>query len=479
MSCGHEPIIAAANARIAELEANVAGLVAMVAKLTDLVNELQARLSLNSSNSGKPPSSDPPGAPKAPPKKPSGRKQGGQPGHPGHSRAKRDPDKVVDYYPDFCGGCDRPLFPADDVAGDEPVCHQVEELPEVRLVVTEHRCHLRRCPKCGKKTRAAMPAGVPSWHFGTRVMTTVALMSSRFRLSRREMPKVLADLFGFEISVGTIQKICERTSEVVAAPVEQIVEIVHEAPVVNADETGFPHRHKKSWLWVASCPTATIFRIHRHRNADGLAALMPDDYEGLLIVDRYKVYEKFRRSLCHAHLLRNWREIGERKDPEAKRIGKWAVTETERLLRFHRQFRLGEMSEAELMMRMRMLKARYGRLLDQALCTGDKKTVSMAKDLNRQWVALWGYLGEEGAEPTNNAGERRIRPAVLWRKGSFGTQSTIGQRFVERMMTLSATANQIGANLFGYLDMALGNNLLGQVIPSLHAWAETQIPARA
>jgi transposase len=252
-------------------------------------------------------------------------------------------------------------------------------------------------------------------------MSTVAILSSKFRLSRRELPKVLADFFGLSISVGSIQKLCERSSDVMTGPVEQIAAVVQRAPVVNADETSFPHRAKKNWLWVATCPTATLFRLHRRRGAEGLATLMPDDYNGLLIVDRWKPYEKFNRSFCHAHLLRNWREIGERKHPEAKRIGKWAEAETERLLRYHRQFRTGELSKAALAVRMRMLKARYGKLLDDSITCADKKTSTLGKELNRQWGELWAYLEVDGAEPTSNAGERQMRPAVLWRKGSFSS----------------------------------------------------------
>ena len=302
-------------------------------------------------------------------------------------------------------------------------------------------------------------------------MATVAMLAGKFRLTRRELPKVLEDLFGLSISVGTIQKLCERGSEAVAEPVEEIAKVVHAAPVVNADETSFPHKAKKSWLWVATSPTATIFRLHRRRGAEGLATLIPDDYDGLLIVDRWKPYERFRRSLCHAHLLRNWREVGERKHPEAQRLGRWAQAETERLLKYHREYRSGEITKAALAARMRMLKARYWRMLGQALECGDKKTMSLAKDLDRQWDALWAYLGPDGAEPTNNAGERRIRPAVLWRKGSFGTQSDAGQRFVERSLTLAATAKQLGVNLFAYLSMAFGEKLRGNAVPPIHDWA--------
>ena len=481
-SCGHEPLIAELrqalaekDARIAVLEGQVAELTATVAKLTALVEDLQAQVNKNSSNSSKPPSSDPPWAPDPPRKKGSGRKPGGQPGHPGHHRALREPDTATDHFPQSCKGCGCGLSPERDCKGRSPIRHQVEELPPIRPLVHEDRLHELVCHNCGKPNRADLPPGVPRGHFGPRLIATVAMLSGKFRLTRRELPRVLADLFGLALSVGTIQKLCERASDAVAAPVEEIAKVVHAEPVVNADETSFPHKAKKHWLWVATSPTATIFRLHRRRGAEGLAVLMPDDYDGLLVVDRWKPYEKFRRSLCHAHLLRNWREVGERKHPEAKRIGAWAVAETERLLRYHRQFRAGELSESALRARMRMLQARYGRMLDQAIMSGDKKTASLGRELNRQWGELWAYLSEPGAEPTNNAGERRIRPAVLWRKGSFGTQSEAGQRFVERSLTLAATAGQLGVNLFEYLQAAVTAKLHHQVVPGLHEWAGRDI----
>ncbi|MNY49657.1 Transposase IS66 family protein [compost metagenome] len=82
---------------------------------------------------------------------------------------------------------------------------------------------------------------------------------------------------------------------------------------------------------------------------------------------------------------------------------------------------------------------------------GDKKAATLAKELNTLWGHLWTFVHTDGVEPTNNEGERDIRPAVLWRKGSFGTWSDNGQRFVERSLTISTTARKLGVHLFGFL----------------------------
>jgi len=83
------------------------------------------------------------------------------------------------------------------------------------------------------------------------------------------------------------------------------------------------------------------------------------------------------------------------------------------------------------------------------------------------WPALWTFAYVDGVEPTNNAAERALRPAVLWRKGSFGTQSDAGSRFVERIMTVAATCKQQGRSLLDFLVAASTATRLGLPPPSL------------
>ena len=114
--------------------------------LTQRVEDLERRLGLNSSNSGKPPSSD--GLSKPARKKRtaslrgrSGRKSGGQPGHPGKTlRQTSEPDEIIDHYPHVCPGCQHSLS---DVVCDRHVRRQVFDLPPPPpLFVTEHRAHV-------------------------------------------------------------------------------------------------------------------------------------------------------------------------------------------------------------------------------------------------------------------------------------------------------------------------------------------------
>ena len=156
---------------LAALRAENALLRAENAVLTGRLAELERRLGLNSSNSGKPPSSD--GLNKPPRvsslREPSGKRTGGQKGHPGKTLRRTDtPDVTIDHYPELCAGCGEPLTAA--MATDH-VARQVFDLPEpTPLIVTEHRAHDCRCVTCGTRTRAVFPDGVSApVQYGKRI----------------------------------------------------------------------------------------------------------------------------------------------------------------------------------------------------------------------------------------------------------------------------------------------------------------------
>jgi transposase len=159
------------------------------AALHGRVRELEARLGQTSANSSRPPSSDPPQAPAKRRPLPSGRQRGGQPGHRGACRALlpvEQVDEVVAVVPERCRHCEQP-FPEPARRQARVWRHQVVELLALAVRVTEYQVGVRRCPKCGKRTRADLPPGVPRRPFGVRLTAVVALLSGRYRLSRREV----------------------------------------------------------------------------------------------------------------------------------------------------------------------------------------------------------------------------------------------------------------------------------------------------
>src|SRR5688572_31846656 len=109
----------------------------------------------------------------------------------------------------------------------------------------------------------------------------------------------------------------------------------------------------------------------------------------------------------------------------------------------------------ELRRRLVPLQARLGRLLRRGQESPDGKAAALCRELRKWWPALWTFARVEGIEPTNNGAERALRPAVLWRKGSFGSDSEVGSRFAERLLTVVASCRQQGPPLLAFLVAAV------------------------
>jgi len=143
------------------------------------------------------------------------------------------------------------------------------------------------------------------------------------------------------------------------------------------------------------------------------------------------------------------------------------LAELERLFALWHRFRVGEFDRKALQRRLVPLQARLGRLVWRGEASPDRKAAALSRSLDRWWAALWTFARVEGVEPTNNAAERALRPAVLWRKGSFGSDSEAGSRFAERLLTVAATCRQQGRRLLDTLVDAGEAMLQGTPAPSL------------
>jgi transposase len=116
---------------------------------------------------------------------------------------------------------------------------------------------------------------------------------------------------------------------------------------------------------------------------------------------------------------------------------------------------------------MKAVERSVGRLLRKAAVCGNAKTEGMAKQILKQEPALFTFVLATGVEPTNNAAERALRGAVIWRKISFGTDNEHGSRFVERILTVVATLKQQRRQVLGYLTAACEAALRRRHVPSL------------
>jgi transposase len=293
-----------------DLIALIAALRAENESLMARIAELERQLGLNSSNSGKPPSSD--GL-----KKParvtslrerSAKKPGGQKGHKGETlRQVADPDDVVDHYPSACSGCGAGLDPDTSVGHS---ARQVFDLPEPEpLVVTEHRAHDCRCPACGAKTRAAFPDGVNApVQYGTRIGAFVLYLLHYQLLPEKRLVELLADLLGVKLVTATIARISQDCAQRFQGFADVVRDHVAAAPVKHMDETGFRIGGRTQWLHIASTALLTFYRVCAKRGS----LLM--NVTGIVVHDHWKPYYTMPgvlHALCNAHHLRELKALVE------------------------------------------------------------------------------------------------------------------------------------------------------------------------
>ncbi len=418
------------------------------------VRELEARLSLDSTNSSRPPSSDPPGVLRRG-KPPTGNKRGGQKGHPGAYRSLLPPERVqeiVAHRPSLCRHCGASLLGAAEVGTVGR--HQVIELPEIRAHVTEHQLFTLACPTCRRRTRAVLPASVRK-SFGPRLSAFAALLIARFRLSRRDLVGFFGDMLDVPPpALGTTQAFAAEASASLLPSQREVRRAVRRSESVRVDETGWKLRGQTRWLWASATSRATLFHLGRSRSARELRRLLGRDFPGLVTSDRWSAYRIcHRRQLCWAHLARNFEGLGLR-GGDALDFSRWGVAECRRLFHaWHAWKRSGEPRSA-LTRWLRPLMARFARLMGRGLKSADERVAAFCRNLQSQAEALWTFTREE-IEPTNNQVERALRRAVLWRKGCFGSASGRGLIFVERMLTLNETCRQNELNILDHLTRAI------------------------
>jgi len=449
-------------------------LLKMNEELRERIGKLEERLNQNSQNSSQPPSADGPSKPMRPPKAASGRQRGGQPGHEGHTRllkASEEVGSIVNARPTSCSDCGALLL------GDDPCAErrQVTEVPRVAAEITEYRRHSLCCLACGAVTTAAWPAAMPSGSFGPRVQAVVGYLSGRMSLSQRDIAEGMAALYHVELAVGTIPAVQAAVSEALANPVTAAQQYVQQQSAVNVDETGWRQENKRAWLWLAATPLVAIFLVMKTRGAQGVHSLLGNTFNGTVGSDRWSAYnwlDPKRRQLCWAHLIRDFQKLVERGD-ESARTGQALLTQAKELFRLWQRVRDGTLPHTAFAAEVDPIRTKVHHLLLAGAELKQAQTQQTCRNLLKVEDALWTFVTVADIEPTNNLAERSLRRAVLWRKRSFGTQSTTGSLFVARILTTVTTLRMQQRDVLDFLTEACAAANLQQNQPSLLPVAPT------
>jgi len=443
------------RAQINEQSAQIALQAKQLSELIEQITILKEQLAANSSNSHKPPSSDPPGSSsKKTSKNKAKRKRGAQRGHKGSHRQLLpacEVDVFVDFHPPECESCWQPLEAEIDTKASR---FQVTEIPIAGKHITEYRCHTIRC-SCGYSTRASN-SDVPRFAFGPRLCALVTLLTGVYHLSRRKTVSLLLDMVDVRISLGSVSAIENRMSEAIEPVVAEAWDKIPDAPVKHTDGTSWLQQGTLMSLWVIATAEVTVYKVLKSATMKAIRGLFTN-LKGILVSDRDSslgFWAMENRQICWAHLLRKFVSFSERDGP-AGQMGQELLDYALLTFEYWQAFQSGEFLRADFQDKMKSVSEQFSGLLQRAVNAKISRFSGSCANITKHEEALWTFVTMDGVEPTNNHAERELRDFVLWRKRSFGSQSTRGNQYAERMMTVVKTARKQGRDILSLLIAAI------------------------
>lgn len=432
---------------------------ALIHALLARVEELERRLGLDSSNSGRPPSTD--GYRKKPRPKnlreKTKQKSGGQEGHEGKNlRQRENPDRIIDHCASVCAGCGGALGLEDSIGHSK---RQVFDLPEPQPVqVTEHRAHTCQCPRCSERTKSPFPQDVSApAQYGANIAALVVYLLHWHFLSEDRVVEVLHDVFGVEITTGTVASMAQRKAQDWQSLASGIKDAIKQAPVKHMDETGYRIAGALQWLHVASTRLLTFYRTSQKRGS------LEDGVGGIVVHDFWRPYftmDAVQHALCNAHHLRELKALMEiEKEPWAKAMF--------RFLRHacHAANRARQRSEPLKPAFIAWMQARYDRIVAQGLAfheampplvpAGERRRGKTRRRTGHNLLLrLQGhkdealrFLTNPDVPFSNNQAERDIRMMKLKQKISGCFRAEAGAATFATLRTVLSTARKQGWNI--------------------------------
>lgn len=402
----------------------------------------------NSSNSSIPPSKDENRPLKTKSLRKSGGKVGGQKGRDGNTlKMTENPDKVVDYVPDFCGKCGCDL---EGVSEDFIGKRQVVDIPVIQPEYIEHRIYQKTC-NCGHSNCASYPSNVKaSISYGANTESLVGYLFSRQYMPFERMREFFNDAFHLPISEGGIHELLKRLTNKATPAYNMIKEKVESSKVVGADETGAKINGRKCWVWTWQNDKLTYIAPSENRGFATIQSNFKDGFENaVLLHDCWKSHFKtpaLNHQLCTAHLHRELNYFIEvYKDP-------WAIKFRQLLLDALKVKQKMKHNDYYSIYKPKIdIEARFKALLNQKIDEKRTDLVTFHKRIIKYKDYLFNFLKYPDVPPDNNGSERAIRNIKVKQKISGQFKSFGGAMNFAMLRSITDTAIKNGQNVLGAL----------------------------
>ena len=348
--------------------------------------------------------------------------------------------------------------------------------PGLELTHTLHRYVDCQCGR-GHWTRAApgrcaeeadWTVELTEWHLvGPGLVSLICALNLRLRCSRARIREFLQDWLQVTLCTATLNQCLHEAGRAVEPVVrDEIEEVVRQAELVYADETGWKEHGRLLWLWVFTCATATLFVVGQ-RTAKVVLRVLGEQFAHWLMSDGYWIYRHYDwRLRCLAHLIRKARGLEESLDAEAHRFGKQTLDVLDTLMAAVYQAREG-LPEVPLRHQHAGLLQGFLDLCDQHWDAQHKKTRELARELLNDWDTFWVVLDYPWLPLTNNEAERALRHWVIARRISYGTRTEQGSRAFALTISVIETCRQRKVSPWPYLAEVIRQRRKGLPAPAL------------
>jgi transposase len=432
--------------------------------LTVRVQELEARLSKDSHNSGKPPSSDGLAKKTRSLRVSSGKKAGGQAGHRGKTLERVEhADIVVNHpLPRHCP-CGARLNAAQAQVHER---RQVFDIPVAHYQVTEHRTQQLRCA-CGQVHQSHFPEGVTETvQYGPNVRALAVHLTHGQLLPVVRSARLITELFGLALSPATVYACIDQASEQLRVPAAAIAQALISVAVAHADESGLRVDARLHWLHTVASHTLTWYGVHAKRGMLAIEAhgILPKRM-AVLVHDCWKPYWQLEcvHALCNAHLLRELTFVHETTRQRWPRRMMSLLKRANQRCEAARQGKKMALSEGQI----RRIRKDYEQILAQAQARNPqaarqhkrrgrvKQTVAfnLISRLREHADAVLRFVTDLRVPFTNNLGERAIRMPKVKQKISGCFRTLKGAQDFCTIRSYLDTMHKQGQNMFDVLRL--------------------------
>jgi len=447
-----EEEVVALRAEVASLKEQVAQLLAANAQLQAQLEQLRIE---QSRNENEPPSFIKPSTPKSKntaDNKSSRRKRAKE---QNGSRKRDIPTQTVQHKVEHCPHCRYPLrYPT--LARRR----QVIELPPSQPVeITEHQLFRSWCARCRKWHYAHVDLStqvVGHSRVGVRIASLVAYLRTSLRLPVRLIREYLLTVHNLLLSTGEITDLLHRVAETepVQKATQQLHKNVSDSPIVHADETVWRQAGHNGYVWLFATPAGERYYQYDRSRAGAVARrILGQQFNGTLVSDFYAAYNDFagEHQRCWAHLLRDVHQLKE-EHKDNREVLQWAQQLRE-LYDTGQALVKGpapptsqqrETTYTQAVESCAQLARQYANAKEHAA----HPCHTLCKRLLLHLDALFQFVRQPGLSADNNLAERSVRPVVVMRKVSGGSQSERGSRTRMVLASLFGTWRAKGLNPF-------------------------------